>query len=130
MGYEKTVRIPVQEERIVGTLFLPDGEGPFPGMVILGGSEGGISEKRARLMASHGYATFALGYFGASGLPQKLQGIALEDVIYGVDWFRAQEVVLGDQVGVYGVSRGGELSLLLGSLFPGRFAAICATVPS
>jgi dienelactone hydrolase len=125
---EKTERVEVREEGVVGTLFLPHGMGPFPGAVVLGGSEGGISERRARLLASHGFAVFALGYFGAEGLPSRLQEIALEDVIAGVDWFR--ERVSIDRVGLYGVSRGGELSLLLGSLYPDRFAAIAVVVPS
>ena len=62
-------RTEVREQGLVGSLFLPPaGAGPFPAVMILNGSGGGINEPRAALYASRGYAAFALAYFKAPGL--------------------------------------------------------------
>lgn len=44
-------------------LFVPaSGPGPFPGLLDMWGGGGGLVEYRASLLASHGYASFALEY--------------------------------------------------------------------
>src|SRR5262249_40170607 len=68
----------VKENGLVGRLFEPEGKGRRPGLLILSGSEGGINEIDAALLASHGYVTFALAYFRAEGLPKQLAAIPLE----------------------------------------------------
>src|SRR5581483_11081212 len=40
-------RVPVREAGLAGTLFLPPGAGPFPGILVFSGSGGGIEEGRA-----------------------------------------------------------------------------------
>src|SRR5439155_25853347 len=62
----------VREADVVGTLFLPPGDGPHPSVIVLGGSDGGISEHRAALVASPGYAALSLAYFVATDLPSDL----------------------------------------------------------
>src|SRR3989338_1266206 len=71
-------RIDVRENGLVGALFLPQSERPLPVIITLSGSNGGLSENRAKLLASNGFAVFALGYFGVDGLPANLQDIPLE----------------------------------------------------
>src|SRR5205814_8908524 len=56
-------RHPIRMEGIVGTLFLPPGDGPHPAVIVLGGGGGGIDEYRGAILASHGYAALNLGYF-------------------------------------------------------------------
>lgn len=55
----------LREGGLAGTLFLPAGEGPYPAVLVLYWAGGGINEPRAAPLASHGFATLALGYFGA-----------------------------------------------------------------
>ena len=68
------------------------------------------------LLASRGFATIALAYFGAPGLPDKLVGIEVEAVERAIRWLDGRADVSGDRVAVIGGSRGGELALLAGSL--------------
>jgi dienelactone hydrolase len=107
----------IREQGIVASMFHRPGS-RRPGIIVLGGSAGGIPGFTAALLAAHGYTTLALGYFGLDGLPQELKEIPLEYFERAIDWFRSQPDVLPDSLGVVGTSRGGELALLLGSQFP------------
>jgi dienelactone hydrolase len=119
----------LREGGLVGTLFLPPGPGPHPAVMVLYGSGGGINEPRAALLASHGFAALALGYFGAPGLPQYISDTPLEMFARGLDWLRAAVSSPKGFVAVSGQSRGGELALLLGATFPERVSAVVAYVP-
>ncbi len=120
--------IPVREQGLVGTLFRPHSDGPRPAIIVLGGSEGGLWESPAALLASHGYVALALGYFGIEGLPQDLVHIPLEYFETAIGWLQAQEGVASDGSAVMGASRGGELALLLGATFP-QIKAVIGVVP-
>lgn len=120
----------LNEDGLVGALYTPAGPGPHPAIVVLNGSGGGINEARAALFASRGYAALALGYFGAPGLPDYLSDIPLEYFERALQWLRATARPAGDFVAVSGHSRGGELALLLGSLYPQAVSAVIAYVPS
>jgi dienelactone hydrolase len=123
------VRTPIREDGLVGTLFHPPGGGSHPGIIVLGGSEGGLAEPQAALLASHGYTTLALAYFGVAELPRALCLIPLEYFRRAIDWMTAHAAVAGGRVAVVGGSRGGELALLLGATFP-AVAAVVGSVPS
>src|SRR5579862_2957625 len=60
---EGVQRVRVHEGALRGTLFLPAGKDRHPGVLTLGGSEGGQPSLRAAWLASHGYAALALAYF-------------------------------------------------------------------
>jgi dienelactone hydrolase len=88
---------------------------------MLGGSEGGLSPDliaRSALLASHGYTALALAYFGLPSLPATLANIPLEYFGEAIDWMQAHPAIRGDRLAVYGLSRGGDLALLLGVNFP------------
>ncbi|MGD2169519.1 MAG: acyl-CoA thioesterase/bile acid-CoA:amino acid N-acyltransferase family protein [Chlamydiota bacterium] len=123
-------RIEVKERGLVGTLFLPPSETPLPVIITLSGSNGGISENRAKLLASNGFAVLALGVFGVEGLPSNLQNIPLEYFETAFSWLKTQSQIDSTRVGLYGVSRGAELALLLGSYFPNSIQGIAAIAPS
>ena len=90
-----------------------------PGILVLGGSEGGLAgEFLCRMLASHGYPTLALAYFGLPGLPPSLSGIRLEYFARALGWLGRQQGVDPEKVVVMGTSRGGEASLILGSIYP------------
>jgi fermentation-respiration switch protein FrsA (DUF1100 family) len=119
----------VREEGLVGTLFLPAGPGPHPAVMILNGSGGGINEPRAALYASHGYAAFALGYFKAPGLSDYISATRLEYFETALAWLHRTLKPLHGFVALSGQSRGGELVLLLGAMFPASVSAVIGYVP-
>jgi dienelactone hydrolase len=122
-------RIEVREKGLLGTFFVPAGEVKKPAIIVLGGSGGGLQESKAALLASHGFDTLALAYFGMKGLPQYLLEIPLEYFDTALQWLNNQETVHKGKLGVTGASRGGELVLLLGATFP-SIRAVAALVPS
>jgi dienelactone hydrolase len=95
----------------------------------LGGSDGGLWESNAALLAAHGYAVLSLAYFNYDNLPPKLTEIRLEYFEEGLTWLQKQECVAADRLAVIGVSRGAELALLLGSRFP-KIKAVVAYAPA
>ena len=99
-------------------------------MITFSGSGGGLKESRAEILASHGFATLALAYFGCEGVPARLENIPLEYFERAIEWVKKRPEVDGTKVGLWGVSRGGELALLLGAMFPEKIQAIAAYVPS
>ena len=123
-------RVDVNENGLVGVLFLPPSTKPLPVIITLSGSNGGISENRAKLLASNGFAVLALGVFGVEGLPPNLQDIPLEYFETAFAWLKDQPQIDSSRVGLYGVSRGAELALILGSYFPDSIQGIVAVVPS
>ncbi len=102
-----------------------------PAVLALGGSEGGLHGGFVcRVLASHGYPTLALAYFGLPGLPPSLSGIRLEYFARALRWLGRQPGVDSDKVVVMGTSRGGEASLILGSVYPKLVHGVIALVPS
>ncbi|XP_046559282.1 acyl-coenzyme A thioesterase 1-like [Haliotis rubra] len=107
-------RTVVREGSKRGTLFMPEGEGPFPGIIDMFGSTGGLKESRAALLASRGFASYALPFFGYDDLPPTLADFDFDYVLDAVDWFASHPSVRQGGIGVVGISKGGELALLLG----------------
>ena len=116
-------------ETTVGRLFIPPGRGPHPVVIVLSGSGGGFDLDKAAVLSRHGFATLALAYFGIAPLPTWLHRIPLEYFEAALAWLRAQPEIDSQRVGILGVSRGAELALLLGSMFP-QIRAIVAYAPS
>lgn len=121
----------VREDGLVGRFYEPAQSGRrHPAVIVLGGSGGGgVPDRIAPLLASRGYAVLALAYFGVEPLPPKLSEVPLEYFQRGIGWLRARPSVDGERLGVLGVSKGGELALLLGSMFP-ELKAVVGYVPS
>ena len=113
-----TVRVErVCDGGLVATLFLPGRDRPAPGVMVLGGSEGGISsaEETAALLASRGFAALAVAYFGVRSLPSVLAEVPLEYFEHALRWLSRRPELDGHGVGIIGSSRGGELALILAS---------------
>jgi dienelactone hydrolase len=119
-------RVPIREDGLVGTLFYSGT--PSSAILILGGASGELKEAKAEQLASHGFATLALAYFGHESLPPTLNRIPLEYFVKAIQWLQQREGI--QRIGLWGGSRGAELSLLLGTLFPDQIHAIAAHVPS
>ncbi len=104
-------RLELAVDTVVGHLYEPATESRG-GVLVLGGSEGGISMSyEAALLASHGFTALALGYFAMPGLPQGLRDIPIE-------YFAAAARLLPGPIRVIGYSRGTEAAMLLSALYP------------
>jgi len=123
------VRLPLETEGLCGFLYYPAEGGPFPGLILLGGSEGGLSEARARAFASHGFAALTLAYFGYPNLPDELVDIPLEYFDRAVAWMRSRPEVKADRLGIFGGSKGAEAALLVASR-NANIRAVAALTPA
>ena len=130
-GRPDVKRVAVGDDGLVGAFFAPSDGARHPVIVTFGGSEGGLEsgEYDAEQWAAKGYAALGLAYFGAKGLPSELREIPLEYFERAFAWLDARPEVDAKKLAVRGVSRGGELALLLGATYP-RIAAVVADVPS
>jgi dienelactone hydrolase len=117
-GYPDLIVQKVRENGLLGTYFQPARNGPFPGLIILGGSEGGLTtQEAAAQFASHGYAVMGLAYFGIEGLPELLEEIPIEYFKKAIDWMASNPNVLEDKIGLVGTSKGAEAALIVGSFY-------------
>ena len=103
---------------------------PRPGIVVLGGSEGGRPRYLARLLADEGFASMALGYFGQDPLPRNLVEVPIDHVESAIGWLSGRPETRGTRIGVIGASKGAELALLVASLLPADVGAVAAFAPS
>jgi dienelactone hydrolase len=101
-------------------------------VLVMGGSDGGLSaytESIASALTGHGYPALALAYFNEPGLPNGLARIRLEYFRRALGWMRRQREVDPNRIVTLGVSRGGELSLILASTYPRLVHATVGYVP-
>lgn len=62
---------------------LLSGPGPFPGVIDMFGSGGGLFDHRAALLASRRFCVFALPFFAYEDLPNSLPDVSLDYLIVG-----------------------------------------------
>jgi dienelactone hydrolase len=129
MPGEGLTRVPLEQNGLYGFLYHPVSGGPFPGVIILGGSDGGLYEWLAQTFASNGFAALTLAYFNFQDLPQELIEIPIEYFLKAIAWIKTQDSIKSDSLGIVGGSKGAELALLLGSTCD-DFRAVVAWVPS
>lgn len=120
-------------------LLLPDGEGPFPAIIKLGGSEGGDYAARTHGpgFAERGYAVLGLPYYSPAWggtpqfpeLPQDFVDIPVELAAQARDWLAARDDIDADAIAVMGDSKGAEMALAAAS-YLGGFEAVAVTVPT
>jgi dienelactone hydrolase len=126
---EALVRVPLEQDGLRGFLYYPAEDGPFPGIIILGGSEGGLFEGWARALAANGFAALTLAWFGYPGVPEELVEIPLEYFDRAATWMKAQPKVKAGGLGLMGGSKGGEAALLVASRNC-DFRAVVAMTPA
>lgn len=103
-----------------GTTYGPPGDGPFPAIMLLHGSEGGPSgwsHRLAVIFAAHGYLAYPHSYSigGNAWNAGSIIDVPLDRTAQALDALRAFPFA-GPRVGLYGVSRGAEHALLLSAL--------------
>ena len=121
----------VRSKAIYGKLFRPSSHERLPGIIVLGGSGGGLrwSYSIAYNLACEGYAALALAYFSYEDLPHGLINIPLEYFQSAFDWLTSQSDIDTEKLTLVGGSRGAELALLLGSYFQ-EIKAVVGYAPS
>lgn len=122
-------RLPIREQGLVGTFYFHSKREPLPTIIVLGGSEGGLRESNAALLASYGFNTLTLAYFGMEDLPKELINIPLDYIEKAIGWLSDNPNVDASKIGIFGTSKGGELALLSASMFP-SIKAVVGYAPS
>ncbi|KAK7086941.1 hypothetical protein SK128_004855 [Halocaridina rubra] len=112
---EGVKRIPIREGRVRGTLYLPAGKGPFPGVIDMFGSVGGLFEFRAALLASRGIAALALAFFAYEDLPKVTNYFELEYFEEATRILLSQPTVIKDRCGVISVSKSSDIAYSMGT---------------
>ena len=121
----------LRQAGFVGSYFTRRGASRAPGVLVFGGSEGGLAtESLAAALAAYGYPSLAIAYFGEPGLPRTLSRIPLEYFERALAWLDRQRAVDPRSTAVLGISRGSEAALLLGLHDPTQVHAVIASVPS
>lgn len=128
---QASASVRVSGQSFVANLWLPPSKGPHAGVLLVGGSGGGIAwqDYWGDILARHGFVALALAYFGMEGLPKELDEIPLEYFLGAIEYMQRTPAIDRNRIGVVGVSRGGELALLLASHSP-AIDAVVAFVPS
>ncbi|XP_056301409.1 acyl-coenzyme A thioesterase 1 [Danio aesculapii] len=117
-------RSPVTEGRVRGTLFMPPGKGPFPGILDTNVFRGAPFELRAALLAKRGFAVLALAFQGYQDLPKRADRFHLEYFEEGIDFLRQQPEVKGQKIGLVSISKSGDLALSMATFLPDIAATI------
>lgn len=122
----------IDEAGLFANFYPAAGKGPHPGVLLLGGSEGGLGPGAAQMalaLQSEGFSVLHQAYFGAPGTPDALERIPLESFGKALEWLEKHPEIHGDRLGLVGVSKGAEAALLAASGSE-RLAAVVAAAPS
>jgi CubicO group peptidase (beta-lactamase class C family)/dienelactone hydrolase len=139
-GYPEHLHVErVNTDSLQALLFMPkkddkDIDSPMTAVIVLGGSEGGLSgaSQTAARLAENGVAALAVGYFGVGRLPETLKEVPIEYVDAAINYIDSSPRLARNhcqQVAVVGSSRGAELALLMGA-HNQNYAPIIALSPS
>jgi pimeloyl-ACP methyl ester carboxylesterase len=119
----------VNTARLRGKLFQPvRASAANVAVLVIGGSNGGLTEGPAMLFASHGYPALALAYFDYADLPRGLVNIPLEVFAEGATWLK--QTTGAAHIVIWGVSRGSEAALLTAAHFPDLLSGVIAVSPA
>lgn len=97
----------------IGRIFYRNTDNKTPCIIVLSGSDGGLekSQNIAMLLASRGYVTLAMSYFGMNGQTPYLDRIPLENIQQALQILSENPHVDSDRIGIYGRSKGAEYAL-------------------
>ena len=128
-----TVALPENHGQVKTEIFAGSEMGQ-PLVVGLGGAEGGNGwsgphgAKQRGLLKKNGYAFLTISYFGSEGTPKNLDRIAIDGIHKAVIKASQDPRINENCIAIMGVSRGGELALLLGSKYS-EYKSVIGIVP-
>ncbi|XP_034033242.1 acyl-coenzyme A thioesterase 1-like [Thalassophryne amazonica] len=122
-------RIPVTEERLTATLFLPPGPGPFPGLLDLWGGAGQLMELRAALLASHGFASMALDYLTCKITKETGKAVDNQYFETALKVLQRHPQVMESRIAMLGLSFGAAMTLKM-AVYSEAVKLRCAVVIS
>ncbi|XP_041658720.1 acyl-coenzyme A thioesterase 1-like [Cheilinus undulatus] len=121
---DRVSRIPVKQGNIRGVLFIPPGEGCFPAVLDLYTSGGGLSEKRASLLANRGFVVLTIALYGHDDMPTNITEMHLDYFEEAIEFLRNHDKVGSDGVGVISLSKSGDLAASVASYLSGVKAIV------
>jgi len=113
-----TIKITVEQEGFYGFWHKSDDEKDSKkALIVIGGSEGNenIPMNVGKMFADRGISTLGMCYFNVPGLPDNLIRVPVDPFEKAVGWLKNKGY---EKIYIYGISKGGELSLLVASLIP------------
>jgi dienelactone hydrolase len=118
----------VENDGFMGRLYTPETVSKKSAIVITGG-DGGIknADYIAGRFAERGINALAVAYFKTKGVKRDLIEVPVEYIEKAIVYLK--EKTNCEKVAIYGISKGGELSLLSASLFP-DIDCVIAVVPN
>ncbi|XP_039672243.1 acyl-coenzyme A thioesterase 1-like isoform X2 [Perca fluviatilis] len=117
-------RLPIKEGNIRGVLFTPPGRGPFPALLDLYTFGGGLSEKRASLLANRGFVVLTVALYGHDDMAKNIKEVHLDYFEEAIEFLKKQDKVGSKGVGVLSLSKSGDLALSVASYLPGVEATV------
>lgn len=130
VGRDQWIEFDAGRTRLVGRLALPEGDGPFPGVVLVHGSgdtPGSLWLYDGDFLQAHGFAVLAFDKRG-TGRSEGDRTFDFHrlarDVAAGVEFLRARPEVDANRVGVAGYSQGGWVAPLAATLTEVRFVLV------
>ncbi|XP_054452223.1 acyl-coenzyme A thioesterase 5-like isoform X2 [Anoplopoma fimbria] len=118
------MRRPIKEGNIRGVLFTPPGGGPFPALLDLYTFGGGLSEKRASLLAGRGFVVLTVALYGHDDMARNIEEVHLDYFEEAIELLKKQDKVGSKGVGVISISKSGDLALSIASYLPGVEATV------
>ncbi len=116
LGDPEVEEINMDHPDLIGNLYKPPSKEGVPGALVLHGSDPSPADSLAYMLASNGIAALAIQYFGMGPeIPDDLVEVPLEYIEEAGEWMLGHDWIKGDQIGIIGNSRGGELALLAAS---------------
>ncbi len=121
------IKTSVKKEGFEGILFTGDGSKDKV-IIVMSGSNGGMSMARdeAKFYHENGIPAMALALFKTKQTPQNLVSIPVEFVENAIQYLKDKGY---QKVGIDGTSKGSEMALIAGSMFP-DISCVIARVPS
>ncbi|KAF1384058.1 hypothetical protein PFLUV_G00138330 [Perca fluviatilis] len=86
-------RLPIKEGNIRGVLFTPPGRGPFPALLDLYTFGGGLSEKRASLLANRGFVVLTVALYGHDDMAKNIKEVHLDYFEEAIEFLKKQDKI-------------------------------------
>lgn len=122
----------INEAGVFGNYYPAVLAGQHPGILIIGGSEGGLDpqvDRDARALNREGFSVLALSFYRAPGQPSTIDLIPLETFDLALDWLAGRSEVDRSRLAMIGMSKGAEAALLVAT-HRQDLSAVVAAVPS